>query len=199
MTGLITGTVDPDVALRVSRRIDWRFLLPSPRLGRVGYLGRMDGHLLSALAVFADEVVVDPEAFVPASLDGVVAHGPSRRHLDLAAATVRPGGYLVAEVHGPSLPVALGAPPAGLAGVRSRWTSAGVRDMRAYWLLPDRGRCTMMIDLDDPAMVLAALGRNQGSASGRRKEVIGRRLQAIGLLRRIAPAVTVVAVKESSP
>ena len=39
----------PDQDLQLSRRLDWRFLLPNPHLGRVGYLGPSGGTLPRAL------------------------------------------------------------------------------------------------------------------------------------------------------
>lgn len=195
MTGLVAAPVDPDVALRLSRRVDWRFLLPSPRLGRIGYLGTLDGQLLAALAAFAAEVVVDPAALGAGSLDGAVLHRPARADLEAAVRAVRPGGALVAELSGPPLPVVRGPHPIGTGTVLRCWTRAGATGIRAYWLLPGRGACTTMVDLGDDAMVLAALDRNQGSSSGRRKATIGRRLLAAGLLRHAAPDVTIVAVK----
>jgi hypothetical protein len=197
VTALVATPVDPDVALRLSRRVDWRFLLPSPRLGRIGYLGMMDGQLLAALAAFADQVVVDPAALRTGSLDGVVVHRPARVDIEAAARAVRPGGLLVAELHGPQVPVIGGSRPLGVGAVLQCWTRAGATESRAYWLLPSRSSCTMMVDLNDEAMVLAALDRNQGSRSGRRKAAAGRRLLASGLLRHVAPDVTIIAVKGS--
>ncbi|MCK5923931.1 MAG: hypothetical protein KAG66_23555, partial [Methylococcales bacterium] len=40
---------DADTLLQASRRIDWRFLLPSPELGQVGIVGGVPDDLRTAL------------------------------------------------------------------------------------------------------------------------------------------------------
>jgi hypothetical protein len=157
----------------------------------------MDGELLAALRTFAADLVVGPAALEAGPLDGVVVHRPRRADIEAAGRMVRPGGILVAELHGPWAPAAGASPPFGPGAVRRGWSRAGASGIRAYWLLPARGACTMMVDLDDEAMVLAALGRNQGSRSGRRKAAVGRWLLACGLLRHVALDMTVIAVKGS--
>jgi hypothetical protein len=195
MSGVVPTEVGPDVALRVSRRIDWRFLLPDPRLGRTGYGGVPDESLTEALRVFADDLVTDLHLAASDSLDGAVLHLPKPADLAIAWRAVRPGGFLVAELHGPRLPWDRRVVVAGVTETGARWTRLGVTGARRYWLLPSRGACTMMVDLDDAASVRAALARNQGSRSGRAKALAGRMLQAVGLLPRVAPDVTVLAIK----
>ena len=43
------AALDADALLQASRRVDWRFLLPDPNLGRVAYLGPRRGALLDSL------------------------------------------------------------------------------------------------------------------------------------------------------
>src|ERR1044071_531014 len=45
--------LDADVLLQASRRVDWRFLLPDPNLGRVAYFGPARGALLESLRLFS--------------------------------------------------------------------------------------------------------------------------------------------------
>ena len=47
------NTVAHEAVLQASRRIDWRFLLPTPDLGQVACIGVTDADLLESLALFS--------------------------------------------------------------------------------------------------------------------------------------------------
>jgi len=63
-----------DQQLRLARRVDWRFLLPSPRLGRVCVLGAPDDDLRRALEFESIGPELDRGGF-----DTVVVTGPIER------------------------------------------------------------------------------------------------------------------------
>src|SRR5262245_35723918 len=91
--------LDADALLQASRRVDWRFLLPDPNLGRVAYLGPARGALLESLRLFSVSLALGEAA--GAQYDVVVAHNPSLDGLRHAAELVRPGGFLYLEAYSP--------------------------------------------------------------------------------------------------
>ena len=90
-----------DMRLQVSRRVDWRFLLPDPNLGQVAYLGPAHGSLLESLRLFSAALTVIASAASrnshPAQFDVVVVSAPSDKRLKQGAALVKPEGYLYVE------------------------------------------------------------------------------------------------------
>jgi len=94
----------PPAGLRQTiRRLDWRFLLPDPALGRVAYLGPASDSLAAALRASgaALAVITGPLADADrAAFDTVVAVDPLRESLAAAADLLCPGGWLYAEVSG---------------------------------------------------------------------------------------------------
>jgi hypothetical protein len=170
--------------LQLSRRVDWRFLLPRPQLGRTVYLGRADAALIDALRAHADLTVVGAHAAPPRrSFDLAVLKDPSPGTVQAARELVRPGGWLYAEVGG-----GLRRPGAAVFGGRpvSRWrrafADAGLTEIAAHWHVPGHHAAAFLVPLDDRAGVRLLLRRHQGSAAGRAKAVVGRLLLAIGLV-----------------
>jgi len=89
-----------DELLQRSRRVDWRFLLPDPRLGRVIYVGPPDDPLREALADFA-ESVTDSETLAGESadrFDAAVLRTPPLAALARAHSLLVPGGTLYVEL-----------------------------------------------------------------------------------------------------
>src|SRR3990172_11658173 len=87
-----------DMRLQVSRRVDWRFLLPDPILGRVAYLGPTRGALLDSLRMFSAALTVIEAAALHDNLSAqfelVVVKAPIGAKMKQAAELVGPGGYL---------------------------------------------------------------------------------------------------------
>ncbi|MEX1104209.1 MAG: hypothetical protein WED87_08155, partial [Dehalococcoidia bacterium] len=107
--------------LELARRIDWRFLLADPRLGRVSVAGRPDDVLLAALgAATRDE---DGPAGVTRVSDGgeadsVVLSGAfDPAEFAAAAAAAGPRGRLVVEIDRARV-ARTGGPGSLAAGVR---------------------------------------------------------------------------------
>ncbi|MEZ4663921.1 MAG: hypothetical protein R2911_40830 [Caldilineaceae bacterium] len=149
--------------LHLSRRLDWRFLLPDSTLGQVGYLGQVDAQLVQALAQFAENVAaVSRGDGVSKQYDLVVAGRPNYAELAQAVSLVRPGGYLYVETSG-LLWVKNFTNIKGLQKVFTRWrlwspqahvrvlTGLGMHNVTAYWCWPNFAACTRMTPLDDPA------------------------------------------------
>ena len=101
------NTVAHEAVLQASRRIDWRFLLPTPDLGRVACICVTDPELLESLALFSVRLdVVDSTSGhgLVAPYDLVVLRNPRRELIETACGLLRPGGWLYVEVE-TSMPV----------------------------------------------------------------------------------------------
>lgn len=162
-------TADADALLQASRRLDWRFLLPDPDLGRVAYIGPGGGALLESLWLCAGSLDVWETPVRDSvsrqhggqSYDVVVAHKPDQATLKWAAALAGAGGCLYVE--GQSLPAAgrkrfaknalqagKGARPWSLAHCVRMLRDLGMGDIAAYWIWPDLDNCTKIVPADDP-------------------------------------------------
>lgn len=197
-------TVDPDAGGRASggivdadpvdmlgwaRRLDWRFLLADPRLGRVVVTGAPDTMLLAALGRFAGSVVVGEGT--PA--DVVVACRPSPADLRAAIGRAGPGGSIVVELVGRPRPRRGGRLTAASANaVAARLRRDGFADVATYWTWPDHANGAEIVPLDDPSLLRLALARRRGSRHSVLKARFARALLRAGLGAAILPATTVV-------
>jgi len=155
-----SGTLAPsrDRRLQTARRLDWRFLLPEPQLGRVAYLGPSDDRLLDALRECSASVVVARTdgtgrhaGLRDASFDVAVVQSPRPDALARAAALLRHGGSLYCELARPlpwrraAVAPRRGARDAGallaLPQARACLRELGFGDVEAHWHYPDFERC----------------------------------------------------------
>lgn len=196
--------VTPDDRLRHARRVDWRFLLPSPDLKRVALGGRPDEALREALQA----VTGQPAAVLPANLepgnaaplgefDTVVLSGRlARSELVVAAGSVALDGHLVVEIDGALSPVVArrrGTAP-GTVTRLVRTLATGGFDVRCWWAWPTIRRTTAFVAIDDRVAIQALVARRFG---GRRlgapvARALGR-LAGTSALTAFAPAVVLVA------
>lgn len=159
----------PDLLLR---RLDWRFLLDDPHLGRVACRGPDSGRLVAALrreAESVEELESPPrdEALRSGSgADLVVLRQPDAGDLEDARMSLRDGGRLYCEVDRPAgLAELVGRPgdpsrdvPAGalLPGDGTELLRAsGFADVRLHLHYPDFDRCREIVPLCGPALSLA--------------------------------------------
>ena len=105
-------TIGPTDRLTLARRLDWRFLLADPRLGRVLIAGTPDPDLVAALEAFSGAIVVDPTE----RADVVVVHAPTAAVVRGAIERVAPGGSIVIELVGRARPGRTGQLAAASAG-----------------------------------------------------------------------------------
>jgi hypothetical protein len=187
--------VQSDALLQASRRLDWRFLLPDPNLGRVAYLGPANKSLWEALRLFSAALAViegnptqDGRAV---QFDVVVASRPSYDLLEWAAELVRPRGFLYVEAYRRLWPSRLRFPADYVSAIRR----LGFVEVEAHWHWPNFEACAEIVPLDDPAALLHALGRRRSGGAARLKSAIGRRLLRMGLLTQIVPCFSLVAQK----
>jgi hypothetical protein len=194
--------LDADALLQASRRVDWRFLLPDPNLGRVGYFGPPQGALVESLRLFSAALAIGEAAGAGAQYDLVVAHHPSLDHLRRVAGLVRPGGFLYVEVYGPFHPRqlrrGLSRWPRFAADYLAAVERMGLAEAVAHWHWPNFESCAEIVPLADADAMLLALGRRRSRAGARLKSVAGRVLLRSGLFGRLAPCFSVVACKPES-
>ena len=175
-----------------ARRLDWRFLLPSHRLGRVAYLGEADTSLLEALETFAEHVARPAEG-ASGTYDLVVLRNPHAALLDRAHRLVRPGGSIYVELDRSAL--------WGLAGlrrprrIRRILSGLGFEAIQLSWHQPDFRRCGQIFPLGASEIVHRALGERTLKTTLRVRAWRDRLLLRLGLLPALAPAVSIVATR----
>ena len=187
----MTGSVGPGSSdrLALARRLDWRFLLADPRLGRVALVGRPDPDLRAALEAFAETMVDDPND----RAEVVVVHAPTAAGVRSAIERVEPGGSIVIELVGRARRGRAGQLAAASAGdVAERLRHDGYLDVGESWVWPDHATGLEIVPLDRPALIRLSLARRR---SGRRARLKARGVRAamrLGLLPAVLSATTVV-------
>jgi len=92
---------DTDNVLQAARRVDWRFLLPSPDLQDVLYVGQDTGSLVQSLRLLSGSLTVVADVRDLDAIDEyyalVVAAEPSYASLRRIVAKMAPGGWLYVE------------------------------------------------------------------------------------------------------
>jgi hypothetical protein len=219
------ASIDAEALLQASRRLDWRFLLPDPNLGRVAYLGPAQGELVEALRLFSASLTVielplhpsppnppkggilaPPSGGLGGPYDVVMAHEPAGEMLPGLARLVRPGGFLYIEAHGLLGLVRQKWPLSGLPARRWRTPAGyavalkglGCDPVQIHWHWPDFESCTKIIPLHDQGALLFALGAGGNDMLGRLKRTLGRGVVRSGLLARLVPCFSLVAQRRRS-
>jgi SAM-dependent methyltransferase len=190
-------SLDADALLQASRRVDWRFLLPDPNLGRVAFLGPARGPLLESLRLFSTALAVNEPAGQDRLYDVVVAVDPTHALLRRAARLLRPDGHLYVEAHAPFKPAQLlrGGRPRFAAGHVAAMQRLGLVEAVAYWHWPNFESCAEIVPLGERDALLLALARRRSGAGAWLKSALGHALLRSGLFERLAPCFSVVARK----
>jgi hypothetical protein len=187
-----------DIMLQISRRLDWRFLLPDPELGRVAYLGPEKSQLYEALRLFSLSLTQIDEVKGPAEFDILVAHVQSVDKLTAAACLIRPGGYVYAEAYGLLAlvhPQTLHRAAGGLSSpnrIRNALNKAGLVDLQAHWHWPDFETCTRIIPLGIQSLFEYAFHPSQNSQAARLQAFIGHWLLSQRLLSATVPCFSIL-------
>jgi hypothetical protein len=160
------NTVAHEAVLQASRRIDWRFLLPTPDLGQVACIGVTDPDLLESLELFSAALEVADatrEDERDASYDVIVLRNPRRETIEVGCRLLRPGGWLYVEVENSNSSRAPGA-PRSVRGCARELRRFGLVDVSTYVHWPDFASCRAIVPLDEVTAVRHGLAR--GSTSG---------------------------------
>lgn len=185
-----------DALLELSRRVDWRFLLPVPGLDKVACVGRGDELLIDSLRQFSSSLTLfDTAADAKAAgkqFNTVVAHAARLRDVERLTACVRVGGWLYLEVFGRLGPGACrqSKPPAAFVEQLGR---LGFCEISAHWHWPDFKNCTQIVPLDDRAALMHVLRQHAKSVKARGRSLGGRLLFSCGLLHLLVRSFSIVA------
>lgn len=181
------STKSPDpvtLPLHLWRRLDWRFLLPDPRLGTVVCCAQADEDLLAALQLIkpialrvmpTSQLGLDAEGWA----DVAVLISPSATDVRQAVHAIRPGGWIYAEVSRSVLSGGRGTHT--LLGVRRAFRAAGLHDTVLHWHAPDFASRARIVPLDQPEIVRGTLLRYEHVRFGHLKSLLGRGALRIGL------------------
>jgi hypothetical protein len=155
--------VSHDALLQASRRVDWRFLLPRPELGRVACMGETDPELVRSLRLFSSELTASQSAGAnerEASHDLVVLRNASLDELDAARLQLQPGGWLYVEVERPGRRKRARAARSARGYARAL-RKLGLVDVNAYVHWPDFASCRAIVPLEDAVAVRYGLERGR--------------------------------------
>jgi hypothetical protein len=186
---------DNDALLQASRRLDWRFLLPEPELGRVACVGVDDPNLVESLRLLGSEatVVEDGRSWEErAPHDVVVLRNPAGAELAAAVPLLRPGGWMYVEVDGAGgrrLPEGRRTARGYAAALRR----LGLIEVQGHLHWPDFRSCAVIVPLGDALAVRLALARRRQNGSARLVARLAPLLAACNLLAVAAPSASVLA------
>ena len=184
---------EQDLEILEVRRVDWRFLLPSPELGRVLYVGTGQSQLRRALGRFSGAVVAlgDADPAGEESFDLIVVEGESTDVFCESLPFLRPGGAVYWEITRPPLSL-VRRHPRRLMDLLGRF---GLTEIDVYWPRPDFDTCVEIVPIARDFALHFVFGRTHETLKGRLKLAIGRFLARSGLLAFAIRGFSVVAVK----
>jgi hypothetical protein len=194
--------VSHDALLQASRRVDWRFLLPEPDLGRVAYIGATDRGLVESLGLFSAELTVLQSAVSAngqaAPYDLVVLRDPSTDELETARSLLSARGWVYVEVES-SLRRMQALASRSARGYARALRKLGFVDVEAHMHWPDFGSCRAIVRLDDTVAVRQAMARGRRGGRARLVTRLGPALAATRQLALFVPCASVLGRLASSP
>lgn len=205
--------------MQISRRIDWRFLLPQPQLRNVAFIGSVEEELIEALKYFSESLKIFSTAAAKGEsaenrerFDVAVVNSANPQAVQWAHEILKPGAYLYWEIkRGKSSPFEKNVPlqngSMGTAIRNSFPRFAHVRNYKRYlqevgfgdidvnWHRPNFRNCKEIIPLEDSQALQYVFSRQQSSFRGQLKLWGGQFLNKSGLLPFIVPSFSLVAQK----
>ena len=202
-----------DASLQIVRRIDWRFLLPNPHLGRIAYMGGPCDALSEALNQFSESLTliapIDQAEHAQSNLsDFELVVIRSRRIADAAKAheMLMDGGHLYWEIDrfGGLLP--LHRSTRGV-GWQAHWALHSLRhylrtlerlgfcNIGIYWHRPSFENCHEIIPLQEQSVLTYVFSRNHEGLAASIALAAGHLLLKTGWLSRLVPCLSIVACK----
>lgn len=186
-----------DTDILLSRRLDWRFLLPNPQLGSVLYVGAKNTEMHTALVRFSQTVrAVAPGAYPHPDLEEefdllVISEG-GWKSIESWFCTLRVGGQVYWEVQR-----TFGAKGAWthVQSYVSRLMTLGTADCAVNWHRPDFGNCKEIIPLNSPRVVGQAIDRARTGRMGWFKHFAGWLMLRSHLLYFSVPCFSVVGTR----
>lgn len=187
-----------DALLELSRRVDWRFLLPVPGLDKVACVGRADESLIDSLRQFSASLTLFETAAEARAagrqFNTVVAHAARWGDLERLTGCVRVGGWLYLEVFGRLGPAKRrqSKPPAAFVEQLDR---LGFCEIAAHWHWPDFNSCTQIVPLGERSALMHVLRQHAKSGKSRTRSLGGRLLLSCGLLHLLVRSFSIVACR----
>ena len=183
----------PDRDLQIARRLDWRYLLPDPRLREVTLIGRPEGILFEALQRFSEKLTVIPRSArrtqtTPGNSDVAVVRSNEPGAVALASSALRTGGYLYWELGASRWRLSLRSCHAAL-------RKHGFDEIKVYWCRPSFEECLEMIPLREPSALAFSLSRRFGGKRRWLLHAAGRLLASTDIPARLMPCRSIVARK----
>ncbi len=176
------------------RRLDWRFLLPSPGLGVVGYIGKRESALCQALQKFSGSVILLTDSAGAGKtgtvqrLDLLVGNSSDFMALKKATKVLRPGGCLYLELKRSRI-------FSNTRAVAKRLGTIGYSDVTVHWHRPNFEHCLDLVPLADSNALQHVFQRNQSNFKGKVISALGMLLQRLRLVALLTPCVSFVARK----
>ena len=131
----------------------------------------------------SDPRVGDPKFLTPTGAPVTMLEGTIPEALRREASTMAPGEWMVAQMRHAS-----GSPNAMHAAAQA----AGLVDVTVYWEAPNRSRRSMLVPMDSPGALRAALRRNEGSLRGRIASRVALLMARVGLISLVTRDLIVV-------
>ncbi len=173
------------------RRLDWRFLLPNPRLGRVGYIGKEGTSLAWSLEHFSETFirVVPGEQGRQLAVDLLVCEEQADRvTVAEAARRLAPGACLYCEITKPRL-LSLNS------GISRFLRKMGYGEIEIYWARPGFENCLELVPVKEKSALKFLFSRNLAGVKGRMISLAGTLLSHMGLAALCCRRLSVVARK----
>ena len=174
-----------DELLPLSRRLDWRFLLPDPTLNRVAFIGPESSTLLHALRRFSREWVQAGQ-----QTDLIVLTAPTLADF---SRYIRSASSFYLELNRPTWPKRLGQ--VSMPGSFLRAASRAGFQAEAYWHYPDFEATTRIIPLAAASPLLNVVAKNRGDTKTRVKVAGMKWLLKSGVLARAVPCLSIIGFK----
>ena len=176
-----------DELLPLSRRLDWRFLLPDPSLNRVTYNGLESSLLHQALTRFSREIIQDSEDL---SADLAVLVDPTLSNFKRRIHSV---SSFYVELRRPSWQARFRQVTAPMNFLRAAAQAGFTAD--AYWHYPDFEAATRIIPLSVSSPLMHVIAKNRSDTKTRIKVAGMRWFLKIGLLARTVPCLSIIGYK----
>lgn len=187
------GPADPDpIPLHQWMLMDWRFLLPQGKTGKVGYGGRISPETVAAISLLdpaARSIETGKERPAVPDLDTVLLSRPDLALVETAAASLRPNGWVCVQVQRSF------GPRSGaltLAGWKRALEKLGFEDVAVYWHVPRFEGPERLVPTASVAAVRDTLAQYSGARFGKAKAAVAGLALTLGLFDVAAPAGTVI-------
>lgn len=171
--------------------IDWRFLLPVPLPGRVGYGGSVHQDVVEAVKLLdptASRVTSD-RSKQAREFDLVLLSEPDVSLLENGIRSLQSGGWICLQIRRSN---AVGFGPHTLAGWKRSLEQSGFDDVHVYWLVPTLKHPERIVPTDAEAAVRDTIAHYSSTRFGRVKAPIARMALRLGLFDMAAPAGIVI-------